>query len=71
MATYTEILTALDELIETRAVGGGVRSLTVGGRTIQYETLTDLFRLRQEFSQFASAETSGGVRFNRAARGRE
>lgn len=68
MATYTEILQTLDTLIETRAVGGGVRSISVGGRTIQYETLTDLFKLRQEFSQSASAETVGGIRFNRAAR---
>jgi hypothetical protein len=69
MATYTEIVTAIDVAISSGVLGPG--ELTSGDMKIRYRDLTELLALRKYYAslanQAATANTSNlGIRFLKA-----
>ena len=45
MAFDEDTITAIEELIETRITGGAVKSLSIQGKRIENEPLSELFKL--------------------------
>lgn len=57
MSDATTMLEAVETAIVARLSGGGVQSMSVNGRNIQYMTLRELQELRRELRD----EVSGGA----------
>lgn len=55
MATSQEMLTAVETAIYARLNGGAVQSYSIGGRNIQYASLTELYKLRDRFKKEVNA----------------
>jgi hypothetical protein len=57
MATAAATLTTIDTAIETRLTTGElVTEFTINGRTVRYETLDALMRLRSLYEKLAARE---------------
>jgi hypothetical protein len=51
MATKQEMLDNVETAINARMTGGAVQSYSIGGRNLQYITLTELIKLRDILRQ--------------------
>ncbi|MGE0267881.1 MAG: hypothetical protein AB7S78_05460 [Candidatus Omnitrophota bacterium] len=58
--TTSELIVLIDKAIATRLRGGGVQSYSIGGRNIQYMTLSELRNLRADLGKQIAAENGGG-----------
>jgi len=55
MATALELLTAVETAITARLSGGAVQSYSIGGRNIQYISLGELYKLREQLRKEVNA----------------
>lgn len=62
MATTQELLTAVETAIEARLNGGAVQAYTIGGRNIQYITLSELYKLRTQLKKEVNASNVSNTR---------
>jgi hypothetical protein len=58
--TTTELIELIDKAIATRLRGGAVQSYSIGGRNLQYMTLSELRNLRADLGKQIAAEKGGG-----------
>lgn len=58
--TTNELIELIDKAIATRLRGGAVQSYSIGGRNLQYMTLSELRNLRADLSKQIAAEKGGG-----------
>jgi len=56
MATRQELLDKVNTAIDARLTGGGVASYSIGGRNLQYVSLTELFQIRDKLQTEISGE---------------
>lgn len=56
--TKQEMLDTLETAINTKMTGGMVRSYSIGGRNIQYESLSELLKMRKQLQNEISAGKS-------------
>jgi hypothetical protein len=62
MATSQELLTQVESAIEARLTGGAVQSYSIGGRNIQYISLTELYKLRDKLKREVQASSPTNTR---------
>ncbi len=64
--TKQEMLDNVENAINARMTGGAVSSYTIGGRNLQYITLTELIKLRDQLRReiAGSNDTTTFVRFD-------
>ena len=58
MATKKEMLENVENAINARMTGGAVQSYSIGGRNLQYITLSELMKLRDQLKQEVASGTS-------------
>lgn len=58
--TTSELIELIDKAIATRLRGGAVQSYSLGGRNLQYMTLSELRSLRADLGKQIAAEKGGG-----------
>lgn len=58
--TTIELIELIDKAIAARLRGGAVQSYSIGGRNLQYMTLSELRNLRAELNKQLAAEKGGG-----------
>lgn len=58
--TTNELIDLIDKAIATRLRGGAVQSYSIGGRNLQYLTLSELRNLRADLNKQIAAEKGGG-----------
>ncbi len=58
--TASELIILVDRAIKTRLLGGAVQSYSIGGRNLQYMTLSELRSLRADLSKQIAAQNGGG-----------
>ena len=58
--TTSELIVLIDKAIATRLRGGAVQSYSIGGRNLQYMTLSELRNLRADLGKQIAAEKGGG-----------
>jgi hypothetical protein len=58
MATKKEILENVENAINARMTGGAVQSYSIGGRNLQYITLSELMKLRDQLKQEVASGAS-------------
>jgi len=63
--TKQEMLDAVENAITARMTGGAVQSYSISGRNIQYYSLDELRRLRDQLRQEIAAGKSGGTTYAR------
>ena len=58
--TTNELIELIDKAIAARLRGGAVQSYSIGGRNLQYMTLSELKNLRTELNELLAAGKGGG-----------
>lgn len=58
--TTSELIELIDKAIATRLRGGAVQSYSIGGRNLQYMTLSELRNLRADLNKQIAAQNGGG-----------
>ncbi len=58
--TASELIELIDKAIATRLRGGAVQSYSIGGRNLQYMTLSELRNLRADLGKQIAAQNGGG-----------
>ncbi|MDO8675543.1 MAG: hypothetical protein Q7K71_05440 [Candidatus Omnitrophota bacterium] len=58
--TASELIDLIDKAIATRLRGGAVLSYSIGGRNLQYLTLSELRNLRADLGKQIAAQNGGG-----------
>lgn len=58
--TTSELIELIDKAIATRLRSGAVQSYSIGGRNLQYMTLSELRNLRADLSKQIAAQNGGG-----------
>jgi len=58
--TTSEMINLIDKAIATRLRGGAVQSYSIGGRNLQYMTLSELRNLRADLNKQIAAQNGGG-----------
>ncbi len=58
--TAAELIELIDKAIAARLRGGAVLSYSIGGRNLQYMTLSELRNLRSDLSKQIAAQNGGG-----------
>ncbi len=58
MATKQEMLENVENAINARMTGGAVQSYSIGGRNLQYITLSELMKLRDQLKQEVASGAS-------------
>lgn len=58
MATKQEMLENVENAINARMTGGAVQFYSIGGRNLQYITLSELMKLRDQLKQEVASGTS-------------
>ncbi len=58
--TASALIDLIDKAIATRLRGGAVQSYSIGGRNLQYMTITELRNLRTDLSKQIAAQNGGG-----------
>jgi hypothetical protein len=58
--TASALIDLIDKAIATRLRGGAVQSYSIGGRNLQYMTLSELRNLRADLGKQIAAEKGGG-----------
>lgn len=58
--TASALIDLIDKAIATRLRGGAVQSYSIGGRNLQYMTITELRNLRADLSKQIAAQNGGG-----------
>ena len=58
--TTSELIELIDKAIATRLRGGAVQSYSIGGRNLQYMTLSELRNLRVDLGKQIAAQNGGG-----------
>jgi hypothetical protein len=58
--TTNELIDLIDKAIATRLRGGAVLSYSIGGRNLQYLTLSELRNLRADLGKQIAAQNGGG-----------
>ena len=60
-ATPQEIIDAIDDAIYAKMTGGAVRSYSIGERSLEHMSLSELRKCRQEYAGLLAAD-EGGVK---------
>lgn len=60
--TKQEMLDNVEAAINARMTGGAVQSYSIGGRNLQYITLTELIKLRDSLRQEIASNGGSGSR---------
>lgn len=58
--TTAELIVLIDKAIGARLKGGAVQSYSIGGRNLQYMTLSELRSLRADLNKEIAAQNGGG-----------
>ena len=67
-ASNAEMLGKVNLAITARLNGGAVQAYTINGRNIQYVTLTELWKMREQLEQVIAAEAGGTRNYARLER---